>query len=523
MGKTTGVRLALIALAGVLSLASAQKQKRGSMKTLNEATLYDTRPTFTWKAQKGVAYQLKLYRVPKPPGLRSVAYDAHQVIGGTWTVPIDLDLGIRYELFLTLDRNVKVLNSWGFTVGMEKPALASPAEGASLTTLSPEVHIAPLAYPDIVYTYELATDAQFAGVIGSTQTGPIAPYAVWKPPLLQAGTTYHWRLRAHHFKRGTLKPDAALPALTGEMGVTETTGTFAVAAQSGADALAGLTWIMNEPAGAEGPALSKKLDLAYVVTGADGATTIRIAPNAPKAKVPTYGDAREDLTAATSGSRDLHPVWDVDGKGLFFDSDRSQGVRNVWLKKRDSSGYTQVTFHDKDASYPSLSKDGKRVAYQVTGGKLWIADRDGRNASELGNGETPRFSPDGKRIAYALADETGQRHLWIMDANGMNGTQLTTGGDDTVPVWRPDGKGLVFVSDRAGNDDLWQVSALGGDPMQLTTYLGHDTDPAVSPDGKRVLFSSQRGGTALGVWIGELPALPTAVPPPPPVAPTPDE
>src|SRR5262245_35784977 len=108
MGKTTGVRLALIALAGVLSLASAQKQKRGSMKTLNESTLYDTRPTFTWKAEKGVAYQLKLWKVPPPPGLRELAYDAHQVIGGSWQVPVELDLGMRYELFLTLDRNVKV-------------------------------------------------------------------------------------------------------------------------------------------------------------------------------------------------------------------------------------------------------------------------------------------------------------------------------------------------------------------------------------------------------------------------------
>jgi hypothetical protein len=517
--STLVCRFGVVVVALILSLGSAgtQKKRRGATKTATETLVYESRPTFTWKAEKGAVYRLQLYRVPSPPALRTVAYDAHEVAGGSWTVPIDLELGIRYELFLTLDRNVRVLTSWGFTVGMEKPSLASPAADAPLMTLMPELRIAALAYSDVVFGIELAGDASFASPLGQAQLAQPkgAAYVAWSPPLLQAGTTYHWRLRAYHFKHGTLTPGAALPELARAIGTTETVGSFAVASQPGIDALTGLTWIMNEPAGAAMPAISpKKLDLAYVVETGDGGATIRIAPNAPKAKVPTYGETREDLTASVNGSRDLHPIWDVDGKGLFFDSNRAQGVRNIWLKTRDSSGYTQITFHDRDASHPSLAKDGKHLVYQVAGATptVWIADRDGRNGRELGAGEAPRFSPDGTRVAFALRDEGGTRHLWIMDATGENRTQVTTGGDDDQPVWTADGKNLVFVSSRAGNDDLWQISSLGGEPLQLTTYLGRDTTPALASDGKRVLFASQRGGVSLGVWLGVLP---------PPVAPAP--
>jgi hypothetical protein len=490
MRISTCVRLGGVLAAVVLTLGSAGSKhpKRGATKTVNELTVYQTRPTFTWKAEKGAAYHLELDRVPAKPAKRTVAFDAHGVADGTWTVPGDLELGVRYELFLTYEKNVHVLTSWGFTVGMEQPKLAAPAEGASLTTLSPTLEVAPLAYDAVAYTIDLATDAQFGTPIANAQLR--APQLTWAPPLLQAGMTYHWRLRAYHFAHGAATTDLATA-----IGTTEATGAFSVAAQSGPDALSGLTWLMNEPAGTSMPALSKKLDLAYVVEGDGGASTIRIAPAPPKAKAPTYGDAREDLTEAVGGSRDLHPVWDVDGKGVFFDSNRSQGVRNIWFKKRDSSGYTQITFSDKDASNPSLSKDGKKLVYE-SAGEVWLADRDGKNAVSLGTGSAPRFSPDGKLIAFA-----NNGGIWVMDFAGQGAVQLTTGPGDAQPAWVGN-ETIVFVSARAGNDDLWSVPALGGEPVQLTTYLGRDTDPTAA--GKHVLFASQRGGTSLGVWIGQL-------------------
>ena len=68
----------------------------------------------------------------------------------------------------------------------------------------------------------------------------------------------------------------------------------------------------------------------------------------------------------------------------------------------------------------------------------------------------PQISPDGKHVVYVrrFADVmTDKRlsNLWIVDADGSNHRPLTTGKqNDGSPRWSPDGKQLLFVSDRDG-------------------------------------------------------------------------
>jgi len=77
----------------------------------------------------------------------------------------------------------------------------------------------------------------------------------------------------------------------------------------------------------------------------------------------------------------------------------------------------------------------------------------------------PAISPDGSRIAFSYKGD-----IWTVPAAGGRATQLTTHRSyDTQPVWSPDGKTIVFASDRHGNFDLYSVSATGGEPRQLTT------------------------------------------------------
>lgn len=77
----------------------------------------------------------------------------------------------------------------------------------------------------------------------------------------------------------------------------------------------------------------------------------------------------------------------------------------------------------------------------------------------------PAISPDGSRIAFSYKGD-----IWTVPAGGGRATQLTTHRSyDTQPVWSPDGKTIVFASDRHGNFDLYSVPATGGEPRQLTT------------------------------------------------------
>src|SRR5207253_6750631 len=81
--------------------------------------------------------------------------------------------------------------------------------------------------------------------------------------------------------------------------------------------------------------------------------------------------------------------------------------------------------------------------------------------------------------------------------------QLTLeAGMALMPALSPDGKLLVYASDRAGEGalDLWIRQTAGGDPHRLTSAIGVVSNPQFSPDGTRVLFLS-------GSSIFEIPTL----------------
>lgn len=100
------------------------------------------------------------------------------------------------------------------------------------------------------------------------------------------------------------------------------------------------------------------------------------------------------------------------------------------------------------------------------------------------NAETPRWivkpaiSPDGKNIAFSYKGE-----LFTVPATGGSAFQLTSNkAYDSNPVWAPDGKRIVFLSDREGSDDLYITSANGGVPKRLTTHSGSETPLAFLND-----------------------------------------
>ncbi|MFP4033496.1 MAG: TolB family protein, partial [Desulfococcaceae bacterium] len=69
----------------------------------------------------------------------------------------------------------------------------------------------------------------------------------------------------------------------------------------------------------------------------------------------------------------------------------------------------------------------------------------------------PVFSPDSQRVAFWSWDKNYRATLWMANRDGTNITQLTQKGFDMYPRWRPDGTGLLFESNRAGNMDIWTM------------------------------------------------------------------
>lgn len=94
---------------------------------------------------------------------------------------------------------------------------------------------------------------------------------------------------------------------------------------------------------------------------------------------------------------------------------------------------------------------------------------------------TPVVSPDGRHIAFS-SDRTGTRHIWLMDSDGSNPRQLTSGSGEDQPAWAPDGRWLLYADIGSQRTTFWKTPIEGGRPVQLTQ--AEALRPAASPDGR---------------------------------------
>ncbi len=103
-----------------------------------------------------------------------------------------------------------------------------------------------------------------------------------------------------------------------------------------------------------------------------------------------------------------------------------------------------------------ISPDFSKIAFEVVGGNLFVADIDGSNPIDLGPGFRPQWSPDGRFLAFMLSEDDGHTFtasdIYIIRADGSERTRLQFTEDrmEMDPSWSADGTKLVFHDHRNG-------------------------------------------------------------------------
>jgi Tol biopolymer transport system component/DNA-binding winged helix-turn-helix (wHTH) protein len=141
------------------------------------------------------------------------------------------------------------------------------------------------------------------------------------------------------------------------------------------------------------------------------------------------------------------------------------------------------------------TSDGKivYVSRSGVGWDIWLANADGTEPRQLtfnsGVNDYPAASPDGRYVVFH-SDRTGADHLWRMNSDGSNQVQLTDGYAERNAVISPDGRWVYYNT--ATDLKLWKVAIEGGEPIKLIDQYA--LCPSVSPDGKLVAYYQVSNG-----------------------------
>ena len=163
-----------------------------------------------------------------------------------------------------------------------------------------------------------------------------------------------------------------------------------------------------------------------------------------------------------------------------------------------------LSFTTSEATWLSLdlSPDGKTIVFELLG-DLYTLPVTGGEATRITSGQAydmqPAFSPDGKRLVF-ISDRNGSENVWLANADGTKPRAITTTERENYmsPAWTPDGEYVIA----AKGAQLWLYHESGGSGVQMT---GGTSGPAAAPGAGApaapAILGPAFGNDAQSMWV----------------------
>lgn len=200
---------------------------------------------------------------------------------------------------------------------------------------------------------------------------------------------------------------------------------------------------------------------------------ICVNANAQTASLAVSGEKHfKNIKQLTFGGENAEAYFSTNGKQLIFQSKRDgHGCDRIYSMNIDGSATKQVSNGEGRTTCAYYFKGGKRIIYAST---------------HSGGKDCPPEPDRSKGYVWPVYNDY---ELYTAKADGTDIQRLTNvPGYDAEATVSPDGKKIIFTSERDGDLDLYSMDIDGKNVMRLTDAIGYDGGAFYSPDSKMIVY-----------------------------------
>lgn len=218
---------------------------------------------------------------------------------------------------------------------------------------------------------------------------------------------------------------------------------------------------------------------------------------------PSFEALGEPRRLATKLSAVFSTVWLPNNREILFTASPNSAVSSIYRISLDPGAEERVVGEAGTSAFgATVSRNGTRLAYAygTSNANFWTVDIAGktsgmdRGLSSSFRDVFPQISPDGKPVLF-FSDRNGSTQIWMANRDGSQPVALTSlkGPNTGSPRWSPDGQQIVFDSNTDGAYHIYLVSPEGGQPRKL--HSGNAFLANWSHDGRWIYYTSSDSGS----------------------------